>query len=218
MKKIAAAAALCLSAAAPTFAATTLDFDAVTSFASIADFYNGGTDSAGASGPALGLTFGGDALALANDALGPYFSNAPTPLQVMAPVGSDATLNAAAGFANAFSFYYSATSAVAGGVQVWSGLDGSGTLLASFDLSANAQNGCTDAPRCHFDAATAAFTGIAHSVTFGNAYDSVNGTTNAAFDNVTVALVPEPSSYALMGLGLAGLVVASRRQRRARPR
>ena len=50
--KLLAAAALALFTAAPAFAAApfTLDFEHVTGFTSILDFYNGGTDGAGHSG------------------------------------------------------------------------------------------------------------------------------------------------------------------------
>jgi hypothetical protein len=206
MKTLLGAAAAALFAATPAFAADTLiDFEGVTSFASINTFYNGGTDSAGASGPALGVTFGGDALGLQNDVLGPYFSNAPSPIGVMAPVGADATLNDAAGFITV-SFSYSASADVLGGVQAWSGLNGTGTLLASFDLVNNATAGCGDSAYCHFDLATSALSGTAHSLTFGNAANA------AAFDNVTLSPVPEPSSVALMVTGLAGLMLSRRRR------
>lgn len=205
MKTLLGAAAAALFAATPAFAADTLiDFEGVTSFASINTFYNGGTDSAGASGPALGITFGGDALGLQNDALGPYFSNAPSPIGVMAPVGADATLNDAAGFLTV-SFSYSASADVLGGVQAWSGLNGTGTLLASFDLANNAATGCSDSAYCHFDLAGSTLAGTAHSLTFGNAANA------AAFDNVTLSPVPEPSTCVLMAVGLAGLLLSRRR-------
>lgn len=206
MKPLAAAALLALGAATPAFATTTFDFEAVTSFASIADFYNGGADGAGKVGPALGVSFGGDALGLAND-FDTYFTHAPSPIGVMTPVGSDSALNAASGFANSISFYYASNTAIAGGVQVWSGLDGTGSLLRSFDLAANAQSGCTDSAFCHFDVLSGAFDGIARSVTFGNAANA------AAFDNVTVAAVPEPSSVAMMVAGLVGVAAVARRRR-----
>ncbi len=206
MKTIAAAVLLALGAATPAFAATTFDFEAVTSFASIADFYNGGADGAGKVGPALGVSFGADALGLVND-FGTYFTHAPSPVGVMTPVGSDAALNAAGGIASSISFYYSSSAAIASGVQVWSGLNGSGSLLRSFDLSANAQRGCTDSPYCNFDLVSGAFSGIARSVTFGNAANA------AAFDNVTIAAVPEPSSVAMMVAGLVGVAALARRRR-----
>jgi len=208
MKKLLGAAAAALFAATPAFAASTLiDFETATSFASINEYYNGGADSAGAIGPSLGVSFGGDALALQNDPLGPYFSNAPSPLGVMAPVGSNATLNFAAGFTGEISFYYSSSDVVANAVQVWSGANGSGSLLASFDLAANAQaGGCSDSAFCHFDALSTTFAGTAHSVTFGNASNF------AAFDNVSVTAVPEPSTMLLMALGLGGLMLVQRRR------
>jgi hypothetical protein len=203
-------AALALCAAAPAFAvpvSAVADFESVTSFASISSFYNGGTDSAGATGPNLGLGFGGDALALANDALGPYFSNAPSPLGVMMVVGGNATLDVADGFVSGLRFAYSSTGALAGGVQVWSGLGGTGSLLASFDLGANAQaGGCSDSAYCHFDSLFQAFNGTAYSVTFGNAANL------ALFDDVQVGAVPEPSSALLLALGLGGLAATRRRR------
>ena len=206
MKKLLGAAAAALFAATPAFAASTLiDFETATSFASINEYYNGGADSAGAIGPSLGVSFGGDALALQNDPLGPYFSNAPSPLGVMAPVGADATMNVEAGFLGV-SFFYASSDAVSGGVQAWSGLNGTGTLLGSFDLAANAQAGCSDSAFCHFDQLGAAFNGTAHSLTFGNAANF------AAFDNVAVTAVPEPSTMLLMALGLTGLMLVQRRR------
>ncbi len=196
-------AALAMFAAAPAFAANTvLDFETVTSFASISEYYNGGTDSAGSFGPALG----GPALGLANDAAGPYFSNAPSPVGVMAPVGPDSTMSVAAGFLGV-SFYYSSSAAVSSAVPVWSGIDGHGTLLATFDLASNAQSGgCSDSAYCHFDLLSNTFAGTAHSMTFGNAVGA------AAFDNVSITAVPEPASALLMALGMGCLALVARRR------
>ena len=209
MKLLPAAAALAFFVAAPAFAGnnTLLDFETVTSFASISQYYNAGADGAGNIGPALGVSFGADAMGLANDVLGPYFSHAPSPIGVMAPVGADSTMNVPIGFTGALSFYYSSSDSVSNGVQVWSGANGSGTLLASFNLAANAQSGgCSDSPYCHFDLASASFAGTAHSVTFGNAV------TAAAFDNVSITAVPEPATVLLMTAGLGVLAVARRRR------
>lgn len=202
--KLISAAALALLAVNPAFAADTLlDFEAVTSFASVSEFYNGGADSAGAVGPSLGVSFGGDALGLAND-LDTYFSHAPSPVGVMAPVGADATMNVAAGFVDAVSFSYT-SSAFVSQVNVWSGLNGTGEVLASFNLVANAQRGCSDSAYCRFDQLTSTFAGTAHSMSFGNAANV------AAFDNINITAVPEPTTVLMMALGLAGLFVARRR-------
>lgn len=183
-----------------------LDFETPTSFASIAEYYNGGTDSAGATGPALGVSFGLDALTVRNDdGAGPYFSNAPTPVGALAPVGIDATMNVAIGFVDSISFHYSATSFVAQGVNVYAGLNGTGDLLASFNLIANAQRGCSDTAFCRFDQLGGTFAGVARSVTFGNA-------TGMAFDNVSITAVPEPESYAMLMAGLLAVGFMVRRR------
>ena len=57
--------------------------------------------------------------------------------------------------------------------------------------------------------ALAAFVGVARSIGFGG------GSPNVLYDNVTVTVVPEPGSYALLlaGLGVVGLLGGRRRQR-----
>jgi hypothetical protein len=123
----------------------------------------------------------------------------------MAPVGPDSTLNVASGFTTGLVLFYSSSTPLLNAVQVWSGTGGTGSLLVSFDLAANAQSGCSDSPFCHFDPLFTAFDGTAHSVTFGNAANT------ATFDNITIGAVPEPSAVLLMALGLAGLVAVRRR-------
>jgi hypothetical protein len=188
-----------------------LDFETPTSFASIAEHYNGGMDSAGATGPALGVSFGLDALTVRNDdgaaPVGGYFSHTPSPVGALAPVGADATMNVAAGFVDSISFHYSSTQFVVQGVNVYAGLNGSGELLASFNLVTNAQRGCTDTPYCRFDLLSRSFAGVAHSVTFGNAAGL------AGFDNISITAVPEPQTYALLMAGLLaiGFMVSRRR-------
>ncbi len=204
---IAAAAALALAAATPAVAVdTTIDFETATSFASVAQYYNGGADSAGNIGPALGVSFGGDVLGLMNDALGPYFSNAPSPLGTMTVVGSDATMNVAAGFTGAISFWYSADTFTLGAVSVWSGLNGTGSIVASFNLVNNATDGCSSSAFCRFDRVASTFQGIARSVTFANAANV------AVFDNINVNVVPEPTTLALMLGGILAVGSLARRR------
>jgi len=191
------AAALALLAAGPALAdqTITLDFETAPSFASIGEHY-----------AALGVSFGPDALGLANDEAGPYFSNAPSPLGVLFTTGADATMNVAAGFRDSVAFSYASTAFVPLAVSVWSGLNGSGKLLASFNLVENAQAGCSDTAYCNFDRVSSTFRGLAHSITFSG------DATAAAFDNVTITAVPEPTTVLMMSFGLAGLMLAARRR------
>ncbi len=208
MKQIAILISSVLSASlAHANAPVLLDFETPTSFASIAEYYNGGMDSAGATGPALGVSFGLDALTVRNDdGAGPYFSNAPSPVGALAPVGAAATMNVAAGFVDSISFHYSATQFVAQGVNVYAGLDATGDLLASFNLVGNAQRGCSDTPFCRFDLLSSSFAGVARSVTFGTAAGL------AGFDNISITAVPEPETYAMMMAGLLALGFMVRRR------
>ncbi|MFY9509673.1 MAG: PEP-CTERM sorting domain-containing protein [Rubrivivax sp.] len=201
-----ATALLAAFAISPVYAANTvIDFETVTSFASIAEFYNGGSDSEGNSGSNFGVSFGGDVLGLANDEYSTFFTNAPSPVGVMTAVGSDATMNVAAGFVDALSFAYSSAAFTLQAVNVWSGLNGTGALLASFNLAANAQaGGCSDSAFCRFDTLSSTFAGVAHSVTFGNAAGV------AAFDNIAITAVPEPTAALMLAMGLAGLALKRR--------
>lgn len=185
-------------AAAPAFAADVMiDFDGPASFDSIGDYYNGDVLD-------LGVSFGLDALAIQNDDLGPYFSNAPSPLGVMAPVGAEAAMNFAAGF-TAASFWYSSTDLAV--VGVYSGLNGTGDLLAAFALVPNADYQCSDSPYCNWGYVATAFNGVAKSITFGDAAGV------AGIDNLTISAVPEPSETLLLTLGLAGLIGWVRRNK-----
>lgn len=183
--------------ATPGFAAAaTLDFEGAPSFESIGDFYSG-----------LGVSFGGDALALSNDELGPYYSHAPTPGTVMAPVGASATMDVATGFGD-LSFAYS--SKTASSVSLYSGLGGTGALIGTINLAANAQSGgCTDSPLCFWEVATLDFAGVARSIVFGNVANT------AMFDNVNFAPVPLPAAAWLMMSALGGIGAWARRKRAA---
>jgi hypothetical protein len=213
------AAAVLAIAAAPAFALTTttvtIDFDAVPSNTSILDSYL----------TTLGVSFSGEALALqANDFPGVY-SNAPTPTGIMYVNGSDipnpnigeavSVLSPKAGnaFVNEVSFWFSSAVARVPLVEVYSGANGTGTLLADSAIGrrANAQTGCSDAMYCNWQRNSISFSGQALSVVFYANLDT-NGN-QTAFDNVTVSSVPEPSSYAMLAGGLMALGFMARRRR-----
>lgn len=204
------AVAASVLAASPAAAQTfTLDFEGAAGYVNpILNFYNGGTDGQGLTGPNLGVSFTDAAVALSNDELGPYFANAPTPLTVMFAADNTAVMNVAAGMVGGLSFEYSSSVAVLDAVKIYSGLDGTGTLLASASLFGNAAIGCTTTAFCRFDLTSVQFAGVAQSISFGG------GSPNVLFDDITVTVVPEPGTYALLlaGLGVVGLLGQRRRQ------
>jgi hypothetical protein len=209
------AAGMGLMSAAPAFAETvTLDFEGVSSQTWIADYYNGGQDGAGASGPNYGVSFGLDALGLRNDdGLGPYYTKALSADGVMWVPSfedrpSEAVMNVAAGFVGTASFNYSLSGPAT--VNIYSGLNGTGDILGTFDLAGNAQqDGCSDTSFCFWSLASADFAGVAHSIQFS----STAGL--GGFDDVTVNAVPLPAAAWLLVSALGGMGVFSRRKRAA---
>ena len=215
------AGALAVSSAlagAASAAPVVLTFEGVGNLASVDNFYNGGTDSLGNSGPNLGVAFSGPTLGLidADNGGSGNFANEPTPNTIMFFLdASSAVLNYAAGFDTGFAFFY--TSSTAADVNVWSGLDATGSLLGTIHLAAQSGgNGCVGDPTggfCNFTNIGVGFAGIAHSIDFG-------GTANqTGYDNITFGATkassgaPEPAGWALMitGMGLAGAMFRRRR-------
>jgi hypothetical protein len=191
-------------------AATTINFEQTPSYSqSVLNFYNGGTNALGASGPNYGISFSSSVVSLANDGLGSgpngeYFSNAPSGNVVMLDFDGTSIMNVSVGFIGTASFGYSSDVAALGAVKIFSGLNGTGTQLASFNLAGNSATGCAvTGPYCNFDVLSSAFSGIAYSMTFGGNSNGV------LFDDITlVAAVPEASTWLTMlaGLGVIGFM------------
>ena len=209
-------AAAALAAAAPAFADSplTIDFESTPGFAvAVGNHY-----------AAIGASFTEGALAFTNDALGPYFSNAPTPgtadplagtvmsVDAFAPnavlnIGGGTGTFPVTGFVDQVSLDYASTVDAFSVVQVFAGLNGGGQRLAKISLSENQlDSGCTSAAFCNWQSITLSFKGTAQSMVFSSNGGAI------AFDNIRITAVPEPETYALMLAGLAGLGFLARRR------
>jgi hypothetical protein len=182
---VAGAAAL-LAASTASAASIFIDFDGVTQGQYVDGYYNGGADSFGASGPNLGVQFvnwgttGGAGRAFTTDMF--------------------AVIDVAAGF-NGLSFTYGS----GGGEElaVFSGLDGTGTILALVGLPAN--------DMFPFTPFSLKFAGVARSVLVGV---DAQGGGGVGIDNLRLGAVPEPSTWAMMLTGFAAIGGALRLFRR----
>lgn len=197
-----------------------LDFEGAGNNAQLLSFYNGGTDSQGLAGVDYGIQFGSDALSLRDKDIGGSgnFANEPSPDTVMFFTSGSAILNYAFGFDTGFSFFYSAKYAAS--VYVYDDLNASGNLLASIKVFPQYTDNCSGDPTgtyCNWTPAGAGFVGIAKSVDFGGTvlhtgYDNVTfgsatpgGAEQRLMLQATPLSLPEPATWALLGLGLVGL-------------
>ena len=186
----------------------------------INDFYNGGTSGAGTSGPDYGVTFSRGLNAACLNSLTVSSCDrvskgglGPADLQESALEFNSiipAFMDVAGGLTTELSLNY-VTTLLTVRLAIWSGLDGTGELLATLNLPANAV-GCPDygdAELCPFTSAQVSFSGTARSIQFlGTAAD---------FDDITFTAAPEPSTWAMMLIGFAGLGYAALRRKAAAP-
>ena len=186
-------------------AVVTLTFEGLQNVEPISNFYNGGFGGKGSGpGPNFGIVFAPNSLAVISLAAGGSgnFSNAPSGDTIAFFLsGPGDVMDVAAGFTTGFSFFYSTF--VPGTVSVWSGLDGTGSQLASLVLPAtNPQGGSIFNV---WDPIGVTFSGTAESVVFSGSANQIG------FDNVTLGsdtpttTVPGP----IAGAGLPGLLLAS---------
>jgi hypothetical protein len=135
---------------------------------------------------------------------GDYYQNAPSPLgvgvvQLDGVVNTTSFMNVAAGVENKLSFFYSSIADVTGAIKAYSGLNGTGTLLGTFNMTGNT------ADFTNWSLANFSFSGTAKSFDLS----ATNGV--AGLDNIQA--VPEPESYASLLAGLALLGVVARRRK-----
>ena len=127
-------------------AVITLTFTGLGDQEPIDNYYNGGFGGFGSGpGPNYGIIFSSDSLALISSLDGGSgdFSNVPPPATNTIAFflnGVGDTMDVPAGFTTGFSFYYAAAAGIGGSVDVYSGLDGTGTNLAHLDLPPNGGN------------------------------------------------------------------------------
>ncbi|MFZ3364868.1 MAG: hypothetical protein WA153_15595, partial [Candidatus Acidiferrales bacterium] len=112
----------------------TLTFEGLQNLEPIDNYYNGGLGGFG-SGPGsnYGIVFGSDSLAVISNLDGGTgnISNLPSgDTAAFFLSGAGDVMDVSAGFSTGFSFFYSAPG-FGGTVDVYSGLDGTGTLLAA---------------------------------------------------------------------------------------
>ncbi len=224
-----ALAALAMASAAQ---ATTvsLNFEGVNAsypsgFAYIQNFYNGGASSDGTTGTNYGVSFSSNAQAICLNSTSVVCSN--TSRGGLAPgsdkgglfflSGSSTTMDYAAGFDTGFSFYYAEPNTHGGSVTVYDGVGGTGNVLANINLGLTSGS-CPgySAGYCPFTPIGVTFSGIAKSIVFGGVANYV------VFDDVTFGSgtpvinggVPEPATWAMMLLGVAGIGASLRGSRR----
>jgi hypothetical protein len=206
-----------------------LNFEGINStypsgFAFINTFYDGGTSSDGTTGTNYGITFSSNAQAICLNTPGVSCSNTsrgglgdPTSQEgaLFFLSGSNTFMDDPAGFTTGFSLFYTAFSD-AGSLSVFSGLDGTGTLLATLALPVTPStcNSTYGAQFCPFDPVGVAFSGTAESISFAGVENQI------VFDDVTFgsvtpgqqSAVPEPSTF-VMVLTAAGAGLGQLRRR-----
>jgi|GEM_PF-1196367 len=199
LKATALSLLLSISSFAAVAAPIELDFEGAGNESQLLDFYNLGTDSQGNSGDNHGVGFSSSALALIAAADGSSgFSNVPSGSTVLFFDNSTAWLNIAAGFSGGFSLYFS--SALDAVINLYDGENGSGNLVASFNISNQFDRDCAgDSLFCSWSLASVLFEGTVRSIDFSAASQW------AAFDNLTLGLaavdeVPSPAPAALFAV------------------
>jgi hypothetical protein len=192
-----------------------LGFGGLGNLQPVGNFYNGGGL---ATTPNYGVIFSTNFVGLISAEVGGSGNYVPTinapgqsigiaaAIFITGPMGSMATgmMNVTQGFASGLNFYFTAgfTGGQAETVTIWSGVNGTGTVLATINLGNN-NGGCTQPAYCTWSDVGMTFSGTAHSVTFSGPADEL-GIAEITVGSSTTA-IPEPSSLFLVGSGIAAI-------------
>ncbi len=199
-------------AAGPTLSVT-FDEAQLVSNDPLLQYYNGGDTYLGIGpGPNLGVTFTLLAREFKSSSLvGTYTPPGFMELysdQAREGEGISATMDVSGGFLGTVYFDYAAIDS-AGRLRVFSGLDGTGSVLADMNLPVTSP---ITGPGT-FVADSVSFSGIGHSIVFDG------GNKQLAFDDFTLtSAVPEPPSWALLAIAGALSSVVLRADRLLRTR
>lgn len=170
-----------------------LDFEGLKNLEQVKDFYNGGTGSEGSSsGKDYGVSFSAPTLAIIDaDAGGSgNFANEPSPNTAIFFLNDDKVImNVKDGFSGGLSFWYTSVDD-GGSVEVWTGENGTGKLIASIKLEplgSDPDGGDPTGAYNRWKRVSVSFDGEAHSVVFKGVANKIG------FDNI--ALNPDSGEY-----------------------
>lgn len=185
--------------------AVLLNFEGLGNDDSVGSFYNGG------SGGSLGITFDGFKACVITGSQCTAISNEPSPNTViLVDPNKNGLVDVSGGFTT-FSFHYSACCAD-NTVVIWSGLDGTGSMLASVTLPQTGADPNSPAYSI-WQFVNVPFAGQAFSIEFQGDDARLITLDDFTLTNDTHA-TPEPLTLSLFGAGLAGMA-ASRRRRKS---
>jgi len=203
---------LILSASAYANSGELLNFQGLGDLQPVGNFYNGaGLPST----PNYGVTFSSNFYGLRSIYNGGSGAFSPNPtgtpaIFVNGTTGTTVTgyMNVNAGFGGGIQFFY--TAGFNETVTVWSGANGTGTVLATISLSPN-NGSCSSFPTyCNWTSAGLNFSGTAKSISFSGAANGL-GISDITIGASSTA-IPEPSAIYLFGTGLAGVALSRLRR------